>query len=208
LAAFTPRANLIARIVLAGGGAALLAGGGAWYAFFRSAYRTGVGLVRPQPVMFSHEHHAGALAIDCRYCHATVEREAFAGMPSAQTCMHCHSQLYTSSAMLAPVRRSWETGDPLAWNAVTPLPPFVQYDHSEHVQAGVSCRECHGSVRSMPLTARARPMTMEWCLSCHRAPERAVGSGPGDLYRSDMKPPGRGRPVEPVGLTRCSTCHY
>jgi hypothetical protein len=165
-------------------------------------------MVVEQPVMFSHEHHAGRLGLDCRYCHATVEREAFAGMPSAQTCMHCHAQLYTASAMLAPVRRSWETGEPLLWNSVTRLPAFVQFDHSVHVHAAVSCRQCHGNVRQMPLTSRAEPLTMEWCLSCHRAPERAIARAGPDLYRSPLETAPSRPPVDPTGLTRCSACHY
>src|SRR5690606_18304607 len=123
-----------------------------------------------QPVPFSHAHHVGGLGIDCRYCHATATSSSFAGMPTSATCMNCHKELWTQAALLEPVRESWRTGRPIAWTRVHDLPDFVRFDHSIHLAKGVGCAVCHGRVDRMPLTAKATPMTMKWCLDCHRDP--------------------------------------
>jgi cytochrome c7-like protein len=124
-----------------------------------------------QPIPFSHKHHAGDDAIDCRYCHAAVEKAAFAGMPSTRVCLTCHSQLFRDAPVLAPLHKSAQTGSPIAWTRVYKLPGFVYFDHSVHVNHGVGCIECHGRVDEMPITRRETPLTMEWCLDCHRNPE-------------------------------------
>ncbi|PRQ06912.1 cytochrome c3 family protein [Enhygromyxa salina] len=133
----------------------------------RSDWSTGQGRATAQPVQFSHAHHVGGVGIDCRYCHRSVDTEAFAGMPSTQTCMHCHSQLWTEAAMLAPVRQSWANGRPLRWRRVHDLPDFAYFDHGAHVQAEVACSTCHGEVERMALTVQAAPLTMRWCVDCH-----------------------------------------
>ncbi len=171
---FHPSTNTFAKVTIFGavGFIALLAGLG--FVLARSDYATGAGTFHPQPVQFSHEHHVGGLGIDCRYCHVSVEQSSFAGMPSTQTCMTCHSQVWNDSPKLAPVRESFQTGNPLAWNRVHDLPDFVYFNHSIHVNKGVGCSDCHGQVDQMPLMWQAEPLTMEWCLDCHRAPERAL----------------------------------
>ncbi len=171
---FHPSTNTFAKVTIFGAilFLALLAGLG--LAFARSDYTTGVGVVQPQPVQFSHEHHVGGLGIDCRYCHTTVEQSSFAGMPSTHTCMSCHSQIWNESPKLEPVRDSYRTGEPLAWNRVHDLPDFVYFNHSIHVNKGVGCSDCHGQVNKMPLMWQAEPLTMEWCLNCHRAPQNAL----------------------------------
>lgn len=140
--------------------------------YYRSPWQTGVGVAIEQPVQFSHQHHVGGLGIDCRYCHTTVEESSFAGMPPTHTCMTCHSQIWNQSPALAPVRQSFETDTPIAWNRVNALPDHVYFNHSIHVQKGVGCTECHGRVDRMPLVWKSEPFTMEWCLGCHREPER------------------------------------
>ena len=135
-----------------------------------SSYIVKEGVPIDQPVPFSHKHHAGELGIDCRYCHATVEKASFAGMPPTHTCMTCHSQLYTQSKMLEPVRQSYRNHTPIQWMRVTRLPNYVYFDHSVHVNSGVSCETCHGQVTEMPITWRKRSFYMEDCLSCHRNP--------------------------------------
>lgn len=125
-----------------------------------------------QPIPFSHKHHVGDDGIDCRYCHTTVETAAYAGLPSSGICMSCHSQLYTRQAVLQPLRESVVTGRPIAWQRVHQLPDFVFFNHGVHVRKGVACFECHGRVDQMPLTWRTSPLLMEWCLDCHRSPER------------------------------------
>ena len=136
----------------------------------RSDYRTGKGWFVRQPVPFSHEHHAGALKIDCRYCHDTVEESSVAGLPPTHTCMSCHSQIWTDEPMLQPVVQSLIEGEPIRWNRVTELPDFVYFHHGVHVNAGVGCDTCHGPVDAMPLTYRAETFSMGWCLECHADP--------------------------------------
>jgi len=182
----------------------------------RSSYVTGVGLTVDQPVPFSHEHHAGALQIDCRYCHGNVETSTVAGLPPTHTCMSCHSQLWTGAEMLAPVRQSLAQGEPLHWNRVNELPDYVFFHHGVHVNAGVGCAECHGQVDSMPLMRRAEPFSMSWCLDCHQDPAprlrpRAAVTDMSWHYAGDRRALGealmRKRRIAEGDLTHCYTCH-
>ncbi len=138
----------------------------------RSPYVTYAGIARPQPAPFSHQHHVAALGIDCRYCHTSVETSSFAGIPPTKTCMNCHSQIWTSAPMLEPVRESFRSGKSLVWNRVNDLPEFVYFDHSIHINKGVGCNTCHGPVDRMPLMYNYASLQMEWCIECHRAPEK------------------------------------
>jgi hypothetical protein len=140
--------------------------------FQRSPYVTYAGVVRPQPAPFSHQHHVAALGIDCRYCHTSVETSSFAGIPPTKTCMNCHSQIWTSAPLLEPVRESSRSGRSLEWNRVNDLPDFVYFDHSIHINKGVGCNTCHGPVDRMPLMFNYASLQMEWCIGCHRAPEK------------------------------------
>src|SRR5437899_3859920 len=126
--------------------------------FQRSPYVTYAEVARPQPAPFSHQHHVAGLGIDCRYCHASVEKSSFAGIPPTHTCMSCHSQVWTDAPMLAPVRQSLAAGQPLQWDRVNQLPDFVFFDHSIHVQKGIGCSSCHGRVDQMPLTWKAHSL--------------------------------------------------
>jgi hypothetical protein len=171
---FHPSANTIARASVFGGLFLIAAGVYAGNAFLRSSYVTQVDVVRDQPVPFSHDHHVAGLGIDCRYCHSTVETAAFAGMPSTEVCMGCHSQIWKDSPLLAPVRESYAKGQPLKWTRVYDVPDFVYFDHSIHVAKGIGCQSCHGPVDRMPLMRKATTLHMEWCLACHRHPELAV----------------------------------
>ena len=139
-------------------------------AFFRSDNVTGAHAVVDQPIPFSHAHHVGQLGIDCRYCHQSAGQSAYAGMPPTETCMHCHQQIWTGSDTLKPVRQSWKTGEPIHWNGVNNLPEYVYFNHSAHVNKGVGCVICHGRMDQMPLAWQDQPLTMEWCLACHRDP--------------------------------------
>ena len=140
--------------------------------YTRSSYGTDSGVVRVQPVPFSHQHHVGVLGIDCRYCHTSVEYSSFAGIPPTKTCMNCHSQIWVGSTMLEPVRDSYRTNESLHWHRVYNLPGFVYFDHSIHVNKGVGCGSCHGRIDEMPLTYQVPSLLMEWCLDCHRHPEK------------------------------------
>lgn len=213
---FRPGANSLFRIVL---GAIVLSPILlliASAAFPRTDYATGVDMFVDQPVPFSHKHHAGDLGLDCRYCHTGVESSAVAGLPPTETCMTCHSQIWTNAAMLAPVRLSLAENKPLRWNAVNTLPDYVYFDHSVHIAAGVGCSTCHGDVDKMPLMMKAKPLTMEWCLNCHREPERYLRPR-NQIFNMNWAPPpnqlaiGRKllakRKIEKTHLTNCSVCH-
>ena len=140
----------------------------------RSPYITYAQVIKPQPVPFSHQHHVSGLGLDCRYCHTSVEVSSFAGIPPTKTCMNCHSQIWTNAQMLEPVRASYRTGQSLQWTRVNQLPDFVYFNHSIHIHKGVGCNTCHGPVDQMPLMYQYASLQMEWCLECHRAPEKQL----------------------------------
>lgn len=183
----------------------------------RLPYQTGVGIVRQQPVPFSHEHHAGEMNIDCRYCHDSVETSPFAGMPGTHVCMTCHSQLWTDAPLLAPVRRSLALGESLRWARLNDLPDYAYFDHSIHVSKGVACESCHGRVDRMPLTYPVSAFFMQFCLDCHRNPQRhlrpldkvtAMGWEPENEARMALGHTLlREYGIEVSQLTDCSICH-
>ena len=140
----------------------------------RSAYNTRADVTIRQPIPFSHEHHVAGLGIDCRYCHTSVERSSFAGIPPTSTCMNCHKQIWNTSPMLEPVRESFRSGKAIEWTRVHDLPDFVFFNHSIHVAKGIGCASCHGRMDQMQLTRQVASLQMEWCLECHRNPERFV----------------------------------
>jgi len=197
----------------------LLVAGVLWTALemTRSPYTTFAGVAKAQPVPFSHQHHVAGLGIDCRYCHTSVETSSFAGIPPTKTCMNCHSQIWNTSPTLEPVRSSYRTGQSIEWVRVNDLPDFVYFNHSIHINKGVGCETCHGRVDKMPLTWQENPLQMEWCLNCHRHPEKYVR--PRELVtRMGYEPAGDqeeiGRKLvrdyriqDPHVLTSCSTCH-
>lgn len=137
-----------------------------------SAEAIRIGYQPDQPVPYSHALHAGELGMDCRYCHNTVERSAQAAVPPAGTCMNCHKTLHSNSARLEPVRDAFENDTPLRWVRVHDLPDYVYFNHSAHVTRGIGCESCHGRIDLMAKVYQAKALTMEWCLGCHRAPEK------------------------------------
>lgn len=130
-----------------------------------------VGYQPKQPVPFSHALHAGELGMDCRYCHTSVEKAAHASVPPTQTCMNCHTQVKPQSPKLAAVKESYETGLPVEWTRIHKLPDFAYFDHSAHVNRGIGCVSCHGRIDRMEVVYQEKPLSMGWCLECHRAPE-------------------------------------
>lgn len=185
---FRPVADTITRIVLIALLLSPFVVGAGSYALMNSQYITRQSITPKQPVPFSHEHHVGGLGIDCRYCHTSVETSAFAGLPPTRTCMTCHSQLYTNAAMLAPVRQSLAEGKPIRWARVNELPDYVYFDHSVHVANGIGCTTCHGRVQEMPLMRQAAPLTMGWCLNCHRDPKPYLRPRD-EVFSVSWKPP-------------------
>jgi hypothetical protein len=211
---FTPRCNAIARLSFYGGPVFLGLVGVAAMLFVRSPYWSGRNLTVEQPVPFSHEVHCGKLKIDCRYCHAGSERDAFAGMPSTEVCMSCHAHVWTGLAALEPVRSSMETGVPLVWVRVHDLPDHAYFHHGIHTQKGIACSDCHGRVDRMHRVRQTESLYMEWCLNCHREPERFVRPKSEVFNTAWQRPPdqrARGRELMAEyrieRKTNCSTCH-
>lgn len=222
--------NAISRLSIVVG--FLLVGGLLWFfaEMQRSPYYSQRSLARMQPVPFSHEHHVSGLGIDCRYCHTSVEVSNFAGIPPTKTCMNCHAQIWTNSAMLEPVRQSFRSGASLVWTRANDLPDYVYFDHSIHLNKGVGCNDCHGPVDRMPLMYAANTLQMEWCLNCHRAPEKFLRPRE-EVFNMRYQQPSTRTPVSFDGktftdqpalgtylksryhlrsvqdITSCSTCH-
>ncbi len=140
----------------------------------RLDYVSGVGVSLDQPVPFSHKHHVTGMGIDCRYCHTSVETSAFAGIPPVETCMTCHSLIWTEAPVLEPVRAAFRDDLPLQWTRVHDLPDFVYFRHNIHVAKGIGCTTCHGAIDQLPLMMKSETLNMEWCLSCHRDPAQFI----------------------------------
>lgn len=213
---FHPSTNTFSKATIYGAIFFLIGLGALGLALARSPYVTDVGVVRPQPVQFSHKHHANELGLDCRYCHTSVEEAQYAGMPPTHTCMSCHSQIWNDSPALAPVRESYATGIPIAWNEVHRVPDYAYFNHSIHIQKGFGCSECHGQVDDMTLMYKAEPMTMEWCLDCHRNPQDRIRPVEEVFNMDYVHPPNQaelGRQllaeynIPHKDLTQCYVCH-
>lgn len=209
--------NTVARLTIFGAVFLLAGGGWVWAQFIRSDYVTGVLVYRDQPVPFSHQHHVGGLGIDCRYCHTSVEVSPYAGIPATEVCMNCHSQIWVNSPMLEPVRASYRTGKSIPWVRVHNLADFVYFNHSIHVKKGVGCVSCHGRLDQMPLTTQVATLHMEWCLDCHREPERYLRP-PEQVFSMTWTPADEGKDQLTLGRelmkehgiqrrTSCSVCH-
>ncbi len=182
--------------------------------YFSSPTTIDIGYSPKQPVPFSHAVHAGKLAMDCRYCHTTVEKAAHAAIPPTSICMNCHKLIATESEKLLPVRDSYVTGNPIPWVRVHDLPDFAYFNHSAHVTRGVSCVSCHGRIDKMEQVTQVKTLRMGWCLDCHRHPEQNLR--PKEFVTDLDWVPGE----DPVQLgkrlreelninpsTDCSTCH-
>jgi len=170
--------------------------------------------IKDQPVPFSHQQHVGNLGIDCRYCHTTVETSAFAGMPSSQICMNCHTEVLSDSSELAPVQDSLAKGKPLIWNHVYTLPDLAYFDHKPHVNKGVACVTCHGQIDQMAVTVQATSLQMSWCMDCHRDPAPYIR--PHDqVFNMNWRAPVDFNQIRQhlideyhvESKTSCSTCH-
>ncbi|HUN97798.1 MAG TPA: cytochrome c3 family protein [Bradyrhizobium sp.] len=212
---FHPFADTVARAILITVLVLPFVAIGIGYWLSASEYNTERTLITEQPIPFSHQHHVGGLGLDCRYCHTGVETSSVAGVPPTHTCMTCHSQLYTQAKMLAPVRESLANNTPIRWNKVNRLPDYVYFDHSIHIAKGVACTNCHGDVSTMPLIRQTAPLTMGWCLDCHRNPAPNLGAV-SDVFDPNLKrandPSMRDAAlvhprIDNTHLTDCSACH-
>ena len=213
---FHRSSNTVARAGIVAAVLGLIAFAGLWYGFNLS-YGNRLYVPIDQPVQFSHKHHVADDGIDCRYCHTSVEKSAYAGMPATQTCMSCHSQIWSDSPELAPVRASYISGQPIQWNRVHDMPDFVYFNHSIHLKKGISCVSCHGRIDQEPLAKKVNTMTMQWCLDCHKHPERFIRPR-AEVFNLGWKPT---EPQSVMGprlvkeykvlprwqMTNCSICH-
>ena len=174
-----------------------------------------VGYQPIQPVAFSHAIHADQLGVDCRYCHNGVEKSWYSNVPASSVCMNCHKQVLPDAPQLEPVRRSVETGEPIAWVQIHKLPDYVYFNHSVHVNRGISCVSCHGQINKMDEVFHSQSFTMLFCLDCHRAPENNIRD-PKGVYNLDLVIP-RNQQLEngkqfvhdwKVNASQnCSACH-
>jgi hypothetical protein len=211
---FYRSANTIAKVSIFGAVFIVAALLGLFDMVNRSSWVTEARVPREQPIQFSHERHVAGNGIDCRYCHTSVEDSSFAGIPPTKTCMNCHSQIFSDSPFLEPVRQSFRTGQSIAWTRVHDLPDFVYFNHSIHVNKGIGCTTCHGQVDRMPLMWQEKSLQMEWCIDCHRYPERYVRPR-ADVFSVDYVPPSNQLELgarlvteyQIQRLTSCSTCH-
>ncbi len=214
---FPRSANATARMSLAAVATIGLFAVWAVFALMRSTWATGQHDYVEQPIQFSHAHHVGGVGLDCRYCHTSVETSSFAGIPPTKTCMNCHSQIWTNAPILEPVRASFRDDKNLTWIRVHDLPDFVYFNHQIHVKQGVGCATCHGEVDKMPLTFQANSLLMEWCLDCHRAPEKYLRPRE-QVFNMAYVPPANqlelGRQLKQQynvasveHMTSCSICH-
>ncbi len=211
---FRPKHNTLAQVSLfiVAAGAVGVPGGLMLYA--RTPYARVMQDPIEQPIQFDHRHHTRDEGIDCRYCHNTVDKSPSAGIPQTQLCLNCHSQVWNKSPILEPVRQSFITNTPLEWRRVNKVPEFVYFNHSIHVNKGVGCVSCHGRVDRMPAVEKAMPLTMSWCLDCHRRPEGHIRPVE-EVTNMDWKP--EGDPAEAGRVfaernqvhtrTSCTTCH-
>jgi len=211
---FPRKANVLPHLTLAGS----LAGGVfailfIWY-YFSPEY-TDVGYAPEQPDEYSHRLHAGQLGLDCQYCHTNVKDAAHSNVPATQTCMNCHSQVRTESLKLLPVRESWATGESIEWIKVHKLPDYARFSHAVHTNNGVGCESCHGRIDQMEVVFQSEPLSMGWCLECHRAPEQFLRPNdeittmgyeqPDDFVEQNLQR------INAEGIqppTNCSACHY
>src|SRR5579871_2099500 len=227
---FDRSSNALARASLVLTGLIVIALGVTLDQLQRSPWVTRQGQRPEQPVPFSHKHHVMGLGLQCQYCHTSVEKSSYAGIPPTKTCMNCHAQIWTNAQLLEPVRASYRSGQSLQWTRVNQLPDFVFFNHSIHVTKGVGCNSCHGPVDQMPLMYQQNSLQMEWCLECHRAPEKNLRPRE-QVFNMRYEQPSAAKPVTVEGrdftdqielgsflvkkynvrsvrdITSCNTCH-
>ncbi|HAL73007.1 MAG: cytochrome c3 family protein [Verrucomicrobiota bacterium] len=175
---FFPRWTNWLPLKLAVGVAFIAFGVSVGVAYYFTPKYTRVGYEPTQPVPFSHKIHAGQLGLDCRYCHSFVENSSHANVPTNQTCFNCHGpgkgNIKSASPKLELVVKAQETKQPIPWVKVHKAPDYVYFNHSAHLNRGISCQSCHGKVNEMEVVKHAEPQSMGWCLDCHRNPEQKL----------------------------------
>ena len=191
---FDRSSNALARASLVLTGLIVIALGVTLDQLQRSPWVTRQGQRPDQPIPFSHKHHVEGLGLQCQYCHTSVEKSSYAGIPPTKTCINCHAQIWTNAELLEPVRHSWATGESIQWIRVHDLPDYVYFNHEIHVNKGIGCASCHGRVDEMPLMYEENSLQMEWCLNCHRNP--GVNLRPtSEIYNMAWDGPSTDKPV-------------
>ncbi|MGA8027061.1 MAG: cytochrome c3 family protein [Bryobacteraceae bacterium] len=214
---FRPSSNTIAQVSLTGIVVLLGVTLGVAYTMDRGDWMTFVRVAPEQPIPFSHKHHVKDDGIDCRYCHTGVETSHYAGLPPTETCMTCHSQIWSNASLTQPIRDSWATGKSIEWRRVHDLPDYVYFNHSIHISKGIGCSTCHGKVDEMPLMYRVNTLYMNWCVNCHRDPAKYIRPK-SEVFNVEYVPPSNqlelGRKLvaeyqvqNSRALTDCFTCH-
>lgn len=211
---FRPSSNTIAKVSIVG--VVLLLGSTLAVAYImdRGPWTTSVRIAPAQPIPFSHKHHVRDDGIDCRYCHTGVETSSYAGLPPTETCMSCHSQIWTNASLTEPIRESWASGKSIEWTRVHDLPDFVYFNHSIHINKGIGCSACHGQVDDMPLTYKVNTLNMNWCVNCHRDPAKFIRPE-SQVFNVDYVYPSNQaelgaqlvKEYHVKSLTDCVTCH-
>jgi hypothetical protein len=191
---FERSSNALARMSLILTGLIVISLGVTLDSLQRSPWVTRQGQRPDQPVPFSHKHHVQGLGLQCQYCHTSVEKSSYAGIPPTKTCMNCHAQIWTNAALLEPVRQSWATNESVVWTKVHDLPDYVYFNHSIHVNKGLGCASCHGRVDLMPLMYQQNTLQMEWCLNCHRDPAKNLRPV-SQVYNMAWEAPSKEKPV-------------
>jgi hypothetical protein len=191
---FDRSSNALARASLVLTGLIVIALGVALDELQRSPWVTRQGQRADQPVPFSHKHHVMGLGLQCQYCHTSVEKSSYAGIPPTKTCINCHAQIWTNAALLEPVRHSWATGESIPWIKIHDLPDYVYFNHEIHVNKGLGCSSCHGRVDQMPLMYAQNTLQMEWCLNCHRNPGKNLRPT-SEIYNMAWEGPSSLKPV-------------
>ena len=191
---FDRSSNALARASLVLTGLIVIALGVALNSLQRSPWVTRQGQRPDQPVPFSHKHHVEGLGLQCQYCHTSVEKSSYAGIPPTKTCINCHAQIWTNAELLEPVRHSWATGESIQWIRVHDLPDYVYFNHEIHVNKGIGCASCHGRVDQMPLMYQENSLQMEWCLNCHRNPAKNLRPA-SEIYNMAWEGPTGDKPV-------------
>lgn len=211
---FRPSSNTIAKVSIAA--VVTLLGGTlcVGYIVDRGPWITSVRVAPAQPIPFSHKHHVKDDGVDCRYCHTSVETSSYAGLPPTETCMTCHSQIWSNASVTQQIRESWASGKSIEWTRVHDLPDFVYFNHSIHIDKGIGCSICHGQVDEMPFMFKVNTLNMNWCLNCHRQPEKYIRPK-SEVFNIDYVYPSNqdelGRQLvkeyQVRSLTDCVTCH-
>ena len=211
---FDRSSNALARASLVLTGLIVIALGVTLDELQRSPWVTRQGQRPDQPVPFSHKHHVMGLGLQCQYCHTTVEKSSYAGIPPTKTCINCHAQIWTNAMLLEPVRRSWATNQSVVWTKVHDLPDYAYFNHSAHVNKGVSCVVCHGRIDQMDVVHQVQPLSMSWCLDCHNNPAKNIRDRKlitNLAWHPDGDPVENGRKFMEMyhvnTRTDCNTCH-